>query len=217
MQFVELAGLALWCARGGAGGLRVRRLGAPLLSAPAHLKLQIEHNLGESHNVPDTTVQGTLATLQCALDPSQYRLVRGVLAHNLGECVDDLLPPAADAPAAPHCDQVGAALASAPSPSGPPSLKLCARQVWTTTSLKLDLHDVTVKLEPEHGVSSLACINFIKSRLLVETYSDLSQDIDLVSQVAASRLVIVGKSRRGGSFRLEWLKPPHIIVVEHLP
>lgn len=55
--------------------------------------------------------------------------------------------------------------------------------MWTTSSLKLDLHDVTVKLEPEHGVSSLACINFIKSRLVVETYSDLSQDIDLVSQV----------------------------------
>lgn len=52
-----------------------------------------------------------------------------------------------------------------------------------TSSLKLDLHDVTVRLEPEHGVASLACVNFIKSRLLVETYSDLSQDVDLVSQV----------------------------------
>lgn len=38
------------------------------------------------------TIQGSLTTLQCALDPSQYRLVRGVLAHNLAECVDDLLP-----------------------------------------------------------------------------------------------------------------------------
>lgn len=58
--------------------------------------------------------------------------------------------------------------------------------MWTTSSLKLDLHDVTVKLEPEHGVSSFACINFIKSRLVVETYSDLSQDIDLVSQVRST-------------------------------
>lgn len=162
VRHVELAGLALWCARGG-GGLRVRRLGAPLLASPAHLKLQIEHNLSDSHNVPDTTLQGTLATLQCALDPSQYRLVRGVLAHNLGECVDDLLPPPTAHPPADDSERV-----------------------WTTTSLKLDLHDVTVKLEPEHGVSSLACINFIKSRLLVETYSDLGQDIDLVSQVTAS-------------------------------
>lgn len=106
MRIVELAGLALWSARGG-GGMRVRRLGAPLLKAPAHLKLQIEHNLSDSHNVPDTTVQGTLATLQCALDPSQYRLLRGMLAHNLGECVDDLLPPPDEQPSAPHSEQVG--------------------------------------------------------------------------------------------------------------
>lgn len=111
VRHVELAGLALWCARGGAGGgLRVRRLGAPLLAAPAHLKLQIEHNLSDSHNVPDSTLQGTLATLQCALDPSQYRLVRGVLAHNLGDSVDDLLPPpAAEQRAAHYSEQVGAA------------------------------------------------------------------------------------------------------------
>lgn len=119
---VELAGLALWGARGGAGGgLRVRRLGAPLLAAPAHLQLQIEHNLSDSHNVPDFTLQGTLATLQCALDPSQYRLVRGVLAHNLGESVDDLLPPpAAERPAARDCDQVGTAAATSA-----PALRLC--------------------------------------------------------------------------------------------
>jgi hypothetical protein len=42
--------------------------------------------------VPDLTIQGTLATLQCSLDPSQYRLVRGVLAHNLGEDLADLEP-----------------------------------------------------------------------------------------------------------------------------
>lgn len=65
--------------------------------------------------------------------------------------------------------------------------------MWTTTSLKLDLQDVTVKLEPEHGVSSLACINFIKSRLLVETYSDLSQDIDLVSQVAFATVCAIAR------------------------
>lgn len=49
---------------------------------------------------------GTLTTLQCALDPAQYRLVRGVLAHNLGECVDDLMPPASEQPQAQHSDQV---------------------------------------------------------------------------------------------------------------
>jgi vacuolar protein sorting-associated protein 13D len=44
-----------------------------------------------------------------------------------------------------------------------------------------------VRLEPTPD-EPLACINFIKSRLLIETYSDLSQDIDLVSQVSAVAL-----------------------------
>lgn len=56
--------------------------------------------------------------------------------------------------------------------------------MWTTSSIKLDLQDVTVHLEPVHGASSLACINFIKSRLVLETYSDMGQDIDLVSQAS---------------------------------
>lgn len=69
-------------------------------------------------------------------------------------------------------------------------------------SIHLDLVDVTLKLQLNHGPepwcdlspgqthipsqgegeSSLACINFIKSRLTVEMYSDRSQDVDLVSQ-----------------------------------
>ncbi|XP_063378533.1 intermembrane lipid transfer protein Vps13D [Cydia fagiglandana] len=180
VRTIRLEQLSVWCARGGRG-LRVRRAGAPLLPAPARLLLQVERNLGDTHNVPDMTVQGTLATLQCALDPAQYRLVRGVLAHNLGECVADL-PPHVPLPAttAPHHEQV-----------------------WTTSSIKLDLLDVTVELEPEHGVSSLACINFIKSRLLLETYSDLSQDIDLVSQeilVSDTRYVNEPANRRGNVF-----------------
>lgn len=74
--------------------------------------------------------------------------------------------------------------------------------VWMLMSIHLDLVDVTLKLQLNHGLeswcelspgqthipsqgegeSSLACINFIKSRLTVETYSDRSQDVDLVSQ-----------------------------------
>lgn len=38
------------------------------------------------------TIQGTLTTLECALDPAQYRLVRGVLAHNLAEVLDEPPP-----------------------------------------------------------------------------------------------------------------------------
>jgi vacuolar protein sorting-associated protein 13D len=60
--------------------------------------------------------------------------------------------------------------------------------VWTRRSIRLDLVDVILKLQLNHGIasnsceSSLACINFIKSRLMVETYSNQSRDIDLISQ-----------------------------------
>lgn len=49
VRSVRLNGLALWMARGGEG-LRVRRQGPPLLHAPAHLTLQIEHNMSSTHN-----------------------------------------------------------------------------------------------------------------------------------------------------------------------
>jgi len=55
-------------------------------------------------------------------------------------------------------------------------------------SIRLDLVDVILNLQLNHGItsnsckSSLACINFIKSRLMVETYSNQSRDIDLISQ-----------------------------------
>lgn len=42
--------------------------------------------------------------------------------------------------------------------------------------------NVTLKLCPNHNSSALACINFIKSRLNVDSLSDGSQDIDLISQ-----------------------------------
>lgn len=106
------------------------------------------------------TVHGRLATLQASLDAAQYRLVRGVLAHNLAEPCAELLQPAV--PASPQ-----------PAPC----------RVWSTWSLRLDLHDVCVELRGGRGAPPLACINFIKSRLLLETYSDMAQDIDLVSQV----------------------------------
>ncbi|CAB3252142.1 unnamed protein product [Arctia plantaginis] len=193
VRTVRLDGVALWCARGGRG-LRVRRAGPPLLHAPAQLELNIEYNMSDSHNVADMTLQGSLSTLQCALDPAQYRLVRGVLAHNLGESVDDLLPREAHPfpPIQAH-EQVPVL----------DSFYKKIYKVWTTSSLKLDLHDVTVKLEPEHGVSSLACINFIKSRLHIETYSDFGQDIDLVSQeilVSDTRYAKEPANRRGNVF-----------------
>jgi vacuolar protein sorting-associated protein 13D len=47
--------------------------------------------------------------------------------------------------------------------------------------MNLELVDVSVRLIPNEG-PALACVNFIKSRLIIETYSNKSQDIDLISQ-----------------------------------
>lgn len=59
-------------------------------------------------------------------------------------------------------------------------------QVWTNTSITLDLQDVSVRLQVpstfDEADVSLACINFIKSSLKIDQFSDGSQDIDLVSQ-----------------------------------
>lgn len=45
------------------------------------------------------------------------------------------------------------------------------------------MQNVTLRLLHSHSTKSpLACINFIKSHLTIETFSNLCQDIDLVSQ-----------------------------------
>lgn len=78
--------------------------------------------------------------------------------------------------------------------------------VWTNTSITLDLQDVSVRLQIQNStvdpaneaIVSLACINFIKSSLKIDQFSDSSQDIDLVSQeilVTDSRFVgVTGSS-----------------------
>ncbi|CAH0718677.1 unnamed protein product, partial [Brenthis ino] len=191
VRTIRIEGLSLRCVRAGAapgGELRLRRRGQPLLPAPARLALQLERNCSDTHNVPEMTVQGRLATLQLSLDATQYRLIRGVLAHNLAEPCTELLEPPAPPDAPP-------ALQGAPQGAQQP--------VWTTWSLQLDLQDVCVELRGARGSPPLANINFIKSRLLVESYSDLSQDIDLVSQeilVSDTRYAAEPANRRGNVF-----------------
>ena len=52
----------------------------------------------------------------------------------------------------------------------------------------MDLDNVTLEMEkideedPQKIKTPLACINFIKSRLSFDSYSDKSRDVDLVSQ-----------------------------------
>lgn len=117
------------------------------------------------------SIQGTLNTLDGAIDLQQYRVIKGLLSNNLGENLDDLYTPEQSTSFTVLSDE----------------------KIWTLTSIRFDLLNVTLRLEIEHGLSSLACINFIKSRLLVETFSDMTQDIDLVSQVSHLFLFIIYK------------------------
>ncbi len=59
------------------------------------LELQVERNLeGDiSHNVPDFNIEGALSSVYCSIDLEQYKLVRGLLEHNLGEPLDEFQRP----------------------------------------------------------------------------------------------------------------------------
>lgn len=144
--------------------------GPSLLKDKCHLKLQIERNLDSwrSHNVDDISVHGTLSKLEAELDLQQYKLVRGFLSFNLGEEIDDV-----------YESSVLTSIYDS-------NISLNSSQVnenitWNNLSITLDLQNVSVSLrQPESG--PLACVNFIKSTLKVDSKSDGSQDIDLISQ-----------------------------------
>nr|XP_018896804.1 PREDICTED: vacuolar protein sorting-associated protein 13D isoform X1 [Bemisia tabaci] len=148
------------------GGYLIEKKGPSLLQEKCELKLQVERNLMSSVTkiVPDLSIRGNITTLAIRLDVPQYRLVRGLLTYNIGENVAEIYQtiPVQDDEASAH------------------------DQVWTTQSILLDLVDVSITLLSDYSetdiVQPIACINFIKSKLTVESFSDLSQDIDLLSQ-----------------------------------
>ena len=95
-------------------------------------------------------------------------LIRGLLAFNLGENLDDLqiMPtPGDDFSTSSMID--GDDVASA----------------WTCNFIDIQLQDVILDVMPDRSSGPvLARINFFKSRLILESFSDSSRDIDLVSQ-----------------------------------
>ncbi|XP_037089594.1 LOW QUALITY PROTEIN: vacuolar protein sorting-associated protein 13D-like [Pollicipes pollicipes] len=135
--------------------------GGRLLKQKAGLSLLVERNLDAAlnHDVPDMSVRGSLSTLSLSVDLPQYRLIRGLLDHNLGEPVE--LEPATLIQ--PHHVQVTA----------PDS-------VWLTMSVRLDLENVSLELVS--GDAPLARVDFIRSQLLYESFSDASKDVDLMSR-----------------------------------
>ncbi|XP_020712491.2 intermembrane lipid transfer protein Vps13D isoform X3 [Athalia rosae] len=151
------------------GSFYVKKLGPSLLTEKCHLKLQVERNLDThiSRDFPDWSVHGILSTMDCALDPAQYMLIRGLLSYNIGENLDDLLQMMQDLG---NMDESFY------------NTEDTSEKVWTKSCITLELVNVTVALHPNHELAALACVNFIKSRLTLDSLSDGSQDIDLVSQ-----------------------------------
>ncbi|XP_072751576.1 intermembrane lipid transfer protein Vps13D isoform X2 [Anoplolepis gracilipes] len=151
------------------GGFLVKKMGSSLLTEKCHLKLRVERNLDTyiSRDIPDLSIHGILSTMDCALDPAQYMLIRGLLSYNIGENLDDLRLFVQDLN---HTVEY--------------AIPIVDNQLktWTKSCIILELVNVTVKLHPSHNIAALACINFIKSRLTLDSLSDGSQDIDLVSQ-----------------------------------
>lgn len=173
------------------GSYIVCKQGKNLLNDKCHLELIVERNLEtwRSHNVPDFSVRGTLSRLEAVLNLQQYQLVRGFLQYNLGEPLDDF-----------NMISIENITDSRYSLSNENILKddeiENETNLWTSMSITLDLQDVSVRLQvPTHAAklnidiglndeheTSLACINFIKSSLKIDMFSDGSQDVDLVSQ-----------------------------------
>lgn len=154
------------------GGFLIKRMSSSLLTEKCHLKLRVERNLDAyiSRAIPDLSVHGILSTMDCALDPAQYMLIRGLLSYNIGENLDDLRLLVQDL--SDHTADLAYVI---------PLGENCV-DTWTRSCITLELVNVTVKLHPSHNIAALACINFIKSRLTLDSLSDGSQDIDLVSQ-----------------------------------
>jgi len=150
------------------GGFLIKKMGPSLLTEKCHLKLRVERNLDTyiSRDIPDLSVHGILSTMDCALDPEQYMLIRGLLSYNIGENLDDLRLLVQDLN---HTVEYAISTVD-------------RVKTWTRSCIILELVNVTVKLHPSHNIAALACINFIKSRLTLDSLSDGSQDIDLVSQ-----------------------------------
>ena len=118
--------------------------------------------------MPDLSVKGMLTRVHAIVDIDQYKLIRGLLAFNLGEPIDIDTSDDLD-------------MMFQPPPCNNEAL-------WTTTFMDMELQNVTVdlvnhhELPPHQPQSGLARINFIKSRLVYESFSDFSKDVDLVSQ-----------------------------------
>ncbi|XP_041656068.1 vacuolar protein sorting-associated protein 13D isoform X2 [Cheilinus undulatus] len=145
----------------------VRRTGDNLLKDRCRLKLKVERNLDKelSHAVPDMSIHGSLSSVHCSLDLEHYQLIRGLLENNLGEPVEDFLRPY--------------------NLQDPSTYTVLSGDVYTTLSFLVDMMDVSLELLDKPKLldqkRSLARFDFMKSKLLFESFSNGSKSVNLVS------------------------------------
>ncbi|XP_024914858.1 vacuolar protein sorting-associated protein 13D isoform X3 [Cynoglossus semilaevis] len=145
----------------------VRRTGNNLLKDRCRLKLKLERNLDKemSHAVPDMSIHGSLSSVHCCLDLEHYRLIRRLLEQNLGEPVEEFLRPY--------------------NLQDPSTYTVLSGDVYTTFSFLVDMMDVSLEIfnrpNPTEQKRSLARFDFMKSKLLFESYSNGSKSVNLVS------------------------------------
>ncbi|XP_041858896.1 vacuolar protein sorting-associated protein 13D isoform X3 [Melanotaenia boesemani] len=145
----------------------VRRTGDNLLKDCCRLKLKVERNLDRelSHAVPDMSIHSSLSSVHCSLDMKHYQLIRGLLENNLGEPIEEFLRPY-----------------NLQDPSG---YTVLSGDVYTNLSFLVDMMDVSLELldnpTPTEHSGSLARFDFMKSKLLFESFSNGSKSVNLVS------------------------------------
>ncbi|XP_051860655.1 intermembrane lipid transfer protein Vps13D isoform X1 [Drosophila albomicans] len=166
--------------------------GSPIFKESCYLNVQVERNLTtESTRVcPDISVKGTFSRLNATLNIQTYKLIRGLLANNMGENIDDV-----------HSHTLSNNFSSMETFS---ALNLFTKtedsvRVLTLLSISILLEDVSILLVPNSNtmpdfvLEPLACIHFIRSQLEIDMFSDGAQDIDLIS----SNILIVDERPEG--------------------
>ncbi|XP_042334804.1 vacuolar protein sorting-associated protein 13D isoform X2 [Sceloporus undulatus] len=142
----------------------IRQTGGSLLTEPFRLKLQLERNLDKeiSHMVPDVSIHGIVSSVLCSLDLDKYKLIRGLLEHNLGEPIEEFMRPY--------------------DLQDPRIHTVLSGEVYTCMSFLIDMVNVSLELtNPQGKQGSLARFDFKKSKLLFESFSNQTKSINLVS------------------------------------
>ncbi|XP_069775082.1 intermembrane lipid transfer protein VPS13D isoform X2 [Narcine bancroftii] len=145
----------------------VRHFDGNLLKERCCLKLQVERNLDKeiSHAVPDVAIHGSLSSVHCSLDLSKYKLIRGLIQNNLGEPIEEFMRPFDLQDPSIHTVLTG--------------------EVYTNMSFLIDMMNVSLELleskDKNTNSGSLARFDFKKSKLLYESFSNVTKSVNLVS------------------------------------